>query len=1038
MTDRLHIFPSTAAVEAFDRDALAERGIRFGTRALTLKRLSEELYAAADDERRPISAVGRKLLLGDVATRHYADGAGVLARLIGFPGFVTSLDSLFGELKQALITADAFTVTVRAMPANGRLTELAALYGLYCQTMTEQGLLDSHDQEHLALEELRNGKRLPPLFDGITGVTVHAIYDFTPLQLALIAELSRRMPVTLHLPYNPDRETLYAYVARTADRIESLGDSDLLLEPVFEEPQGRFLSLLRSAVFSTGEERPIVPPASLSLMSAPGSYRECEEIGRRIRDLMEKGTDPASIAVICRDLRNYGPMLEDVCRRFAIPVSYRRGAPLATAPLVHACLAPLTLVQARLGREELLALLKSGYFDLASHGLDPDQLEEVLLDVRYLDETFGRLEELLERRIAWLSRRHAANREDRETERRLASTRAVARELGPLIGELRRFGGARTFEEFSTLLAEFIDRHRLYRRAIDAADPRALKRDASAITLLQQVLADLARDIRVLGMEERTFTPAGFLELLPQGMTGVFLAGERQSGVSIMNFHDARGLRFPHVFIAGLNEGICPPRHDGHPLFKDNDKLPFQKTAGTRPFRTAVEKGEEEPLLFYLAIGCAGETLTLSYSYVDGRGNDMLRSPLLDELLAAVPLAEVRIPMNRLIPEPADCREREELLNSLARSRRFDAALAVPELAPAIERIAATAAIEAEREAFFNAEEVAVRAALSTPYTGTLRDPAIQTDLRAYYTSSPGNRFAPTTLEEFGCCPFRYFLKRLVRLAPVEKPELELAVKDEGSLVHEILQRFFEERQEGGRLPLRGDTADKDAMAAAAAEVFARWEAERTTGEPLLWELGKEKLLPLLERLVELEAADDAGLVPTACELPFTDLEVIDLDGSSIFLRGKIDRVDVSPDGDVRVVDYKLAGNSQRYRQLMQEENLGEISFQVPVYLLAAAAELERQGHGPLRKMSARYWLLRKVESLERPFGGGESAAFFATDPRERSALGDGNFLNRLCAKVRAMKRGEFPVTPRECERCDFASVCRYVAVGLRDGEGGE
>ncbi|GFE56542.1 PD-(D/E)XK nuclease family protein [Geobacter sp. AOG1] len=1037
MTEKLHILPSTAAVEAFNRAALATTGILFGTRALTLKRLSEELYAAAA-ERRPISPVGQKLLLEDLVKRHYADGAGVLAGLTSFPGFVTSLDGLFGELKQALVTADAFTSTVRAMPPNGRLTELAALYALYSKATAGQGLLDSHDQELLALEELRSGKALPPLFDGMTGVAIHAIYDFTPLQLAIIAELARRLPVTLHLPYDPDRETLYAYVARAADRIEALDDSDLLLEPVFEEPQGRFITPLRSAVFNAGGETPIVPPANLSLLAAPGAYRECEEIGRRIRDLMEKGTDPTSIVVACRDLRSYGPMLEDVCRRFAIPVSYRRGAPLVTASLTNVCLAPITLVQARLGREELLALLKSSYFDLASHGLDPDQVEAVLLDVRYMDETFGRLEALLEKRIAWLAQRHAANRNDRETERRLASTRAVARELGPLLIELRRFGGAKTLEEFSALLTEFIEHHRLYRRGIAAADPRALKRDASAITLFQQVLADLERDIRTLGMEKRTFTPAEFLELLQQGMTGVFLAGERQSGVSIMNFHDARGLAFSHVFIAGLNEGICPPRHDGHPLFKDSDKLQFQKTAGTRLFRTAVEKGEEEPLLFYLAIGCAGETLTLSYSYVDGRGNEMLRSPLLDGLLDAVPLAEVRIPMNRLIPEPVDCREREELLNSLARDRRFEAALSVPELAPAIDRIAATAAIEAEREAFFNTEELTARAALSTPYTGTLRDPAIQTDLHAFYTSSPGNRFAPTTLEEYGCCPFRYFLKRLVRLAPVEKPEMELAVKDEGSLVHEILQRFFEERQKAGRLPLRGDKADKDAMTTAATEVFDHWEAERAVGEPLLWELGKEKLLPLLERLVELEATDDTGLVPTACELPFADLEVTDLDGSRLFLNGKIDRVDISPAGDVRVVDYKLAGNSQRYRQLMKEENLGEISFQVPVYLLAAATELERQGHGPIRRMSARYWLLRKVEPLERPFGGEESAAFFATDPATRSTLGDGNFLNRLCAKVRAMKQGEFSVTPRECEQCDFPSVCRYVAVGLRDGEGAE
>ena len=75
----------------------------------------------------------------------------------------------------------------------------------------------------------------------------------------------------------------------------------------------------------------------------------------------------------------------------------------------------------------------------------------------------------------------------------------------------------------------------------------------------------------------------------------------------------------------------------------------------------------------------------------------------------------------------------------------------------------------------------------------------------------------------------------------------------------------------------------------------------------------------------------------------------------------------------------------------------------------------------------------KSFPDMEKLFGDGESAGFFATDPTVRNTLGEDNFLNRLCAKVQAMKRGEFPVTPRECEQCDFASVCRYMAVGLRD-----
>ena len=33
------------------------------------------------------------------------------------------------------------------------------------------------------------------------------------------------------------------------------------------------------------------------------------------------------------------------------------------------------------------------------------------------------------------------------------------------------------------------------------------------------------------------------------------------------------------------------------------------------------------------------------------------------------------------------------------------------------------------------------------------------------------------------------------------------------------------------------------------------------------------------------------------------------------------------------------------------------------------------------------------------------------------------------------MKSGDFQITPRECEFCDFAAVCRYVEVGLKEEE---
>ncbi|HEY6839397.1 MAG TPA: PD-(D/E)XK nuclease family protein, partial [Geobacteraceae bacterium] len=793
----------------------------------------------------------------------------------------------------------------------------------------------------------------------------------------------------------------------------------------FVEPEGAFFTPYLSAVFDREEGAArIPPPLPLALFSAPGGYRECEEIGRRIRELLARGVAPSAIAILFRTTEGYGAMMEDVCRRFRIPVSYRRGMPLFVSPLVRASLSPFVIVASRFGREELLELWKSTYVDLAGAGVSGDLLEETLLEAGYLDERQGRVEDVLHRHIAQLKRR-GKNHEKAER---------VLEKVAPLMGELRGFGEEQTLREFVARLERFIARHRIYAQGISAADPRALKRDASAITLMQQVVRELEDDMGAVGLQDERLRPEAFAALLEQGMAGKFLAGERSEGVAVLNFHDARGLHFEHLFIGGLNEGICPALPAAHPFFKEGDKLLCNRAVGTKLFRTDGEKALEEPLLFHLALACAGSSLTLSFSYVDSRGNEMLRSPYLEELLDVVAVDETRLDIGQITPEPTRCYEREELLNALAAQGHLRPS---PDLAPlladSLERIAAGAAMEEERATFFATAEVATRSALSTPYTGTLRRRDILQLLTAFYETAPGDRFAPTVLEEYGACPFRYFLKRHLRLAPLDAPGMELAAKDAGSVVHEILRNVCQRLSQEGMVPLRNLAAARAILDEESRAVFAGWEGTRHTGATLLWETEQEKLLGLLSQWLEGEAGEEDALVPRAFELSFDGLEVEDSEGAKLYLQGKIDRVDLDVTaGVVRVVDYKMSGNSQKYSNLLRKEALGETSFQMPVYLLAAARQMGEDFAAPFDHFVARYWLLKKGGHRDKDFsaaGKEDYTGFFAVDTRERAGLAGDNFLNRLCAKVRGIKGGDFQITPQGCETCDFASVCRYVDV---------
>lgn len=1026
----LHILPTSAAVDAFNRRALAAEGVILGLRAMTLKRLTEEIASCSPGMRRAISAVGRRLLLETVIKEFYAERQGYFSNVAACRGFIGALERFFTELKQSLLSPEEFGSLVRRLPRSERLRELSELAAAWKKTLAEKGMADQSDMEATALAHLRQGGDLPHAFNSAARVTLSGIYDFSPLQLQLVAELSRRLPIRIVFPYHPEREEIYAYVSRNVEAFEALDDAELALELEFREPDATFTALLHEVDDEAAGEAHNPPSGGLSLFAAPGAYRECEEIGRRTRLIMEQGVPPESIAIVFRDQRSFGPMMEDVCRRFRIPVSYRRGAPLWTSPLVRALMAPFAIVRSRFGREELLELVKSTYFIPIDAGKGPspapDEVEDILVAASYIDETLGRVESRIERHV---------RRREREGRSTLREER-VLQALSPLMKELRLFSGRRTVREFTELMERFMERHGFCRRALERGDDRSLRRDASAIMEFRKTLSGLERDLNALGMADTPMEPEDFASLLQQGMEDEFLAGTRSAGVTILNFHDARGLSFPHIFIGGLNEGICPARHTGHPLFRDREKQLLNKVAGKRIFRTTAEKALEEPLLFWLVVGCVQESLTLSWSHTDSRGNQQISSPFVDEIVERFHLNPDILPVGRLVPEIPLCMERDELLHAVA-SFDLNHETALPmesfrELAESAGHIRGAAAVEAERDRFYGEEDPALRSALSFAHTGTLEREDIRAELKAWFESPEGNEFAPTLLEEFGRCPFSYFLRRIIGIRPMQEPGIELEMTEKGSLVHEVLRTFFLRMKEEGRLPLRGGEDEVQTLRAVAAEVFSAWEEARPTGEPLLWELEKGKLLVILEKMVAREGEERSRLVPEVFEEPFERLEVTSGGGASVFLRGKIDRVDVAPgDGALRVVDYKLGGNEQRYRELLKQENMGRVSFQLPVYLLAAMKLFVPQGGW--RQVEARYWLLRRGKPLDREFlGDKELRDFLSADPEVRREAGDDNFLNRICATVDAMKRGDFHVTPRECEFCGFRSICRYVEVELR------
>ena len=151
---------------------------------------------------------------------------------------------------------------------------------------------------------------------------------------------------------------------------------------------------------------------------------------------------------------------------------------------------------------------------------------------------------------------------------------------------------------------------------------------------------------------------------------------------------------------------------------------------------------------------------------------------------------------------------------------------------------------------------------------------------------------SPSRAGDFMRCPLLYRFRVIDRL-----PERPSEAATRGTLVHAVLERLFD-------APAVERTAPR-----ARSLVPGQWERLREE-RPELVELfaddpGGERLAGWLaeaERLVErwFSLEDPTRLEPAEREL-FVEAEL----ESGLRLRGIIDRVDVAPSGEVRIVDYK-------------------------------------------------------------------------------------------------------------------------------------
>ena len=532
---------------------------------------------------------------------------------------------------------------------------------------------------------------------------------------------------------------------------------------------------------------------------------------------------------------------------------------------------------------------------------------------------------------------------------------------------------------------------------------------------LDAALASLDR-LRLLDDAGLPFSPLVFQTRAGEFIRAVRDEAEDAQGLAVLDFVDARGLRFDVVFIPGCVESMIPSPVRQDPFLLDDERAAFNAALGrAAALPVRADRAREELRLFDLAGRAATRALYLTYPRLDAQeGRARLPSHLLlalaervtgraltfDDLPRQAPLVRV-FPAGRFAPDEPELALDEDELDLALMERLASSEETGPVRYLQHARPTTFPRVWAKWVHRWARDELGEHDGLCDS------DPA-RAALRAFLAGDKA--WAVSDIEDYLLCPRRYLLGKLLNLSSPDDPEqiVSLPSDKRGSLLHKALAAHLDPRR-------------RSEIEAAVRDEYARLAQENLTGGGVLDEVEVERLVESARALVAVTAPEAERRVVEATEFDQT-ATIVD-DGRPVTLSGRLDRVDRGPGGDRFVIDYKTgkAKSALTGGKLNDDDFNGGATLQIPLYLLAyAAAHAEMS----LEALSAAYWYLNREQNRPDPRAVNIGGAFM----KEKAGI-----LRRVLRDaVEGIEGGRFAPRPdvasaagnKYCASCGFTVIC--------------
>lgn len=408
----------------------------------------------------------------------------------------------------------------------------------------------------------------------------------------------------------------------------------------------------------------------------------------------------------------------------------------------------------------------------------------------------------------------------------------------------------------------------------------------------------------------------------------------------IAQLSDLRSLEFNTVFLCDFVEGKFPEVYRPDPLLPDH------------PYRNEEEHLYNNRFIFYGVLKSFRERLYLLVPKRE-REAELIPSPFLGQLqaIADIETTEVKNPEQGSIPGFLSMYGNHVWTTPTPSNQEFPDNLA--DMRSLIDHVIA---VEKSREETH--EHLA--------YEGVLTAEMLSPQSRKRLEKRRRWTYSVTELETYAKCPFQYFVSEVLKFrAEEDDPEDELSNREKGSLLHEVLFEFYDNRREDPPIKQCFEAAKRqlDGILNAKSEERRNRRTENLIGDDnLFWKADIEKLRVALHKWLEAERTCDVSVTPSYFEVSFgqkreprdpklsctTPIRI-----GNVNMTGKIDRIDIG-NSAFDVIDYKTGSSTVRMPEILSGRSL-----QLPIYLQIAKQLLDNHGITDLEAASGLYHKIR-------------------------------------------------------------------------------